>query len=344
MFACSNQKPNEEKENAVNQAFLQNVQTAKAVLSSPESELTLAGKVGYDPDRVVRYVPLVSGVVEHTCFSLGDKVQRGQALLDLRSSELSALQSETVAAESELEIAQRTLQQAQTLFDDRMLSEKELLEAKAAVRQAQAAIARTKSDMSLYRQKGGGVFSIISPASGYIVEKNASSGSPAPQDGNPLFVIADLSRVWIIANVYAGDLQFVKEGMPVKISSLSYPNETFSGKIDVLSQVFDPEEKVLKARIVMPNIDLKFKPEMSVVIHLNNTKTVQQIAVPSNALIFDNDQYFVVVGKSQGNFEIRRVELAEHNDHTSYIRAGLNEGENVVINGQLLIYEELNGK
>lgn len=344
--SCSpNEKQSEPTEKEViNWKFPESVKTEKAVLSDQETELTLTGKVEYDPEKVIHYVPLVHGMVERTYFSLGDKVQKGQTLMDIRSLELSALLSESISLESELAVEQRNLQSVQGMYDDKMLSEKALLEAQSKFRQVQTACERAKNDLSLYRHKDGGVFSILAPMSGYIVDKQVASGSPVSSEGNPLFTVADLSKVWITVNVYAGDLQHVQEGTPVKITALSYPNEMFDGKIDALSQVFDPEEKVLKARIVMPNVNLKFKPEMSVVIHLKNKAAGQQIAIPSDALIFDGNQYFVVVENTGKQFEAKEVTLNGHLDKTAYIHSGLSEGEKVVVKNQLLIYEGLKGE
>lgn len=344
--SCSGkQDASETDKNSINKAFLENVKTAKSVLSNQEEELTLTGKVECDPDMVINYTPLVSGIVERTYFSLGDKVQKGQTMMDIKGSDLSSLQSEYTSTESELKIAQRELETAQSMFDDKMLSEKELLEAKAKVKQVQATFSKIENDMSVFgTNKGNGVFSIKAPISGYIIDKKVSSGSPISTDSEPLFTIADLRNVWITANVYASNLQFVKEGMNVTITTLSYPDEVFEGKINTLSQVFDPEEKVLKARIVMPNNNLKFKPEMSAVIRIKNETHSKAVSIPSDALIFDDDQYFVVVEQSPDNFEIRKVELQGHNRGTTYIRSGLSENENVVIKNQLLIYSGLNQK
>lgn len=341
--SCSNGTENkEETKDEINPTFLKILKTEKAVLSNQKEELTLTGKVEYDPDKVVSYVPLVSGIVERTYFSLGDKVQKGQTLLDIRSSDLSALQSESVAAENDVKIAQRELQTAQSMFDDNMLSEKELLEAKSQLEQAQANLNKAKSDMSIYGlNKGNGTFSIKAPMTGYIIEKKASVGSPVSADGDPIFMIADLNNVWIIANVYASNLQFVKEGMDVDVTTLSYPGEVFKGKVNTLSQVFDPEEKVLKARIVMPNGDMKFKPEMSVVAQVKNETPNRLIAIPSDALVFDNNRYFVVVQNGTDSFNAKEVEVQGHNNKTSYIRSGLNEGDDVVVVNQLLIFEGL---
>ena len=326
----------------IKHAFLQNVKTTKAVLSNQEEELTLTGKVEYDPDKVINYVPMIGGIIERSYFSLGDKVQKGQTLLDIRSTELSSLQSERVGLESDVKIAERELKTAKAMFDDNMLSEKELMEAQAKLSQAQAAYSKIQTDMSVFgSNKGNGTFSIKAPMSGYIVSKNASSGSTVSADGDPLFIIADLSTVWITANVYASNLLFVKEGQEVKITTLSYPCEIFYGKINSLSQVFDPEEKVLKARIVMPNKDLKLKPEMSAVIRLKNETHNKLVSIPSEALVFDNDRYYVVVEESPDNFVSKEVTLSGHHNNVSYVTSGISEGENIVIKNQLLIYTGL---
>ena len=322
--------------------FLKIVKTVKAELSYREKELLLTGKVEYDPDKIISYVPLISGVIEKSYFSVGEKVQKGQPLLDVRSTELSALQSEKITLEAEEKVAERELKTAQSMFGDKMLSEKELLEATGKVKQIQAAINKIKSDMSVYGEdKGNGIFSVHAPMSGFIVQKKASIGSTISTDNEPVFTVADLSTVWIMANVYAGDLLFVREGMEVEITTLSYPDDVFQGKINALSQVFDPEEKVLKARIVMNNKDLRFKPEMSVRVKLKNEKNTRLVSIPSDALIFDDNRYFVVVENNPNEYKIREVTLHSQFRKAAYIASGLSEGDTVVIGNQLLIYTGL---
>jgi len=330
--SCSSGNNNENaQEGTIRTEFLANVKTVKATLSNQKQELILSGKVESDPNKVVSYTPLVSGMIERTYFTFGDHVTKGQTMLHIRSSELSSLQSE-------LTVARRNLQSAESMHEDRLISEIELIEARSEYDRVQA-------DLSLYGDNlGNGIFSIKSPITGFVVANNASPGSTVSEGDEPLFTVADLSSVWIIANVHAGDLQSVKQGMPVEITTLAYPNEIFSGKIDALSQVFDPEEKVLKARIVMSNKELKFKPEMSVVVRLKNETNQNSLSIPSDALIFDDDQYFVVVETAPGEFEIREVVQQGHFQRISYIRSGLSENDNVVIKNQLLIYQELKGK
>jgi len=362
LHSCSSGNNNEiSQEGIIKKEFLANVKTVKATLSNQKQELILSGKVESDPNRVVSYTPLISGMIERTYFTFGDHVTKGQTMLHIRSSELSALQSELI-------VAHRNLQSAESMYEDRLISEMELIEAHSEYERVQA-------NLSLYGDNlGNGIFSIKSPITGYVVANNASSGSTVSEGDEPLFTVADLSSVWIIANVHAGDLQSVKQGMPVEITTLAYPNEVFSGKIDALSQVFDPEERVLKARIVMPNAALKFKPEMSVVVKvqaplnppsrgdLPDGRNQAQakvplegdlggselgglvLSIPSDALIFDDDRYFVVVETTPGEFEIKEVIEQGHYQGISYIRSGLSENDNVVIKNQLLIYSELKGK
>lgn len=344
LTSCSeNGEEKSEKQTETNQTFLSLVKTVKVTAEDQKRTLTLTGKVEYDPDKVLNYVPLISGVIGKVHFSLGDKVQRGQKLLDIRSMDLSALQNEQSSLQAEIRVMERELKSAQEMFKDNMLSEKELLEIESKLKQAQTSLRKVNNDMQLFgSDKGNGVFSLTAPMSGYIVAKNATSGSTISSENESLFTIADLSTVWIVVNVYAGNLQLVKEGMDVNFTTLSYPNEIFEGKVSMLSQVFDPEDKVLKARIAVLNKDLKLKPGMSVVVHLKNETGGKTLSIPSQALVFDNDSYFVVIKDSLNNFQIREVFLQGHNGPTSYIQSGLSEGEDVVISNQLLIYSELN--
>lgn len=330
LVACGQSgQNNQQAEGTISKEFLQEVVTTKAALKQLQKELTLTGKVTADPDKTISYSPLVSGVIVKSYFTLGDRVNKGQTMLDIRSSELSSLQSE-------LTIARRNLQSAESMYEDKLISEKELIEARSTYEKLQA-------DLSLYGEnRGGGIFSIKAPMSGYVIEKHGNAGSTVSTESEPLFSIADLNTVWVEANIYAGNLQFVHEGQYVEITSVAYPKEVFKGKINFISQVFDPEDKALRARIVLPNPELKLKPEMSVMVEVLNKSEIEMATVPSNAVIFDDNSYFVVMGNN--DFVIREIIPFDHHNGITYVAKGLDPGEEVVIKNQLLIYNELKGK
>jgi len=322
-------------------AFLDKIETFTVTVQHVEQQLKLTGKVDYDHDRLIHYVPLVSGTVVSTHFRLGDRVESGQTMAVVRSAALSETEAERKSLEAEVKILQRDLESVQSMYQDNLASQKELLEAQGLLKQAEASLEKARINLSLFGSSGNdGTFIIKSPISGFVVKKDLAAGMQIAAESEPLFVIADISRVWIIANVYAGNLASVKEGMPVDFKTLAYPDEVFHGKIDVMSQVFDPEEHVLKARIVMPNTDFRLKPEMAVDLAIRDNREVQMAVVPSRSLIFDDDCYFVVKQVDDG-FVIAEVTLHAQTNGTSYIESGIVAGEKVVVKDNLLMYSKL---
>ena len=326
-------------------AFMSSMETTKAVLSHRKEVLMLTGRVESIPSQTINFIPLVSGTVERVFFTLGDRVQRGQNLMSIRSADLNELYAEQISAEVELRIAQREYQTARALFEDRMLSERELFEAEADVRQAQATLNRIQNTLSIYGiDSQTGLFTIRSPMTGYVLSKEAlSSGSNiSAENDDPLFTISDLSSVWIMASVHSSHLRHIHVGMEAEITTPAFPDEIFHGKINAISRAFDPEERVLKARIVMPNQDLKLKPEMFVEVKLSNQTQELYIQIPSDALIFDHNRHFVVVRIDGETFENRKVVVRNQYNGISFISSGLSENEEVVIENPLLIYSEVN--
>jgi len=129
--------------------------------------------------------------------------------------------------------------------------------------------------------------------------------------------------------------------MEAEITTPTFPGEVFYGKINAISRAFDPEERVLKARIVMPNQNLKLKPEMLVEVKLSNQTQEFYIEIPSEALIFDHNRHFVVVRTSENTFENRKVVVRNQYNGISFISSGLSENEEIVIENPLLIYQEI---
>src|SRR5690606_4611771 len=125
------------------------------------------------------------------------------------------------------------------------------------------------------------------------------------------------------------------------IRSLSYPDDVFEGKIAALSQVFDEEERVLKARVIIPNPDFKLKPGMLVDVIAQNESATSALSIPTDALVFDDNQHYAVVYKNDCDMEIRRLQLISKNGSTSFIASGLKENEHVITENQLLIYQKI---
>lgn len=319
--------------------------TIEEVKKEPISEtFSLSGNVTYNADNVVQFTSLINGVVTNTYFSLGDYVKKGQVLAEIKSTELNGLQSENKSVESQLVVAQRHLASVKSMFEDGIASQKDLVQAESEVKVLKSSLENIKGNLALYSASSEkSVFQIKAPSNGFIVAKNMSSGMQIAAGSEPLFTISDLNEVWVMVNIYATDMQNIKENMDVKIKTLAYPDEIFTGKITALSQVFDAEERVLKARIVMKNTDLKLKPGMSadILLKKQNASAVSMIAVPVKAVIFDDNQNFIIVYKDDCNLEIRHVNPVTKNNEVVYFDNGIQENEKIISKNQLLIYESL---
>lgn len=283
--------------------------------------LALTGKVEYNADKVVNFVSLVGGVITNTYFSIGDEVKKGQLLAEIKSTELSSLLTQQKTLELQIQVTERELEYITTMYEDKIASQKELVEAQSNLEVLRAELENTMAQLELYSASSErGVFQIKAPSSGTIVNKNMNTGLQIAAEGEPLFTIADLSEVWIMANVYTGNVTYVKEGMNVEIKVLSYPDQVFKGKVNSLAQVFDNEANVLKARIEMDNYDNRLMPGMLVDVLVEKELGISAIAVPLNALIFDDNQSLLLIYNDKCNLEIRVVEPFAQNTNQVFFK------------------------
>jgi cobalt-zinc-cadmium efflux system membrane fusion protein len=184
---------------------------------------------------------------------------------------------------------------------------------------------------------------VRSPLNGFVIEKKINQDMLLRNDrSDNIFDIAEINDVWAIANVNESDINQVKLGYDAAVTTLSYPDKIFTGKVDKIFNIIDPETKAMKVRIKLHNNDYLLKPEMRATIKLSFTEPEQMLSVPSSAIIFDKSRYFVMVYKDRHNIETRPVEVFRTVGDLSYISSGLQEGEKVMTHNQLLVYDALN--
>ncbi len=320
----------------------ENIKIETTVKSPITESILLNARVESNPDKVVHFVSLVSGVITKTNFSLGDEVKKGQVLLEIRSAELTGLSSQKTSLQSQILVAQRELEAVQEMHEDKIASNKDLIEAQSNLDILQSELGSANSQLDMYSaasQKG--VYQIKAATSGIIINNNISSGMQISAEGDPLFTIADIKEVWVVANIYAGNVPYVKKEMNVDIRASAYPEEVFSGKINTISQVFDAEERVLKARIVMDNLNGHLMPGMLVDVIVEKQEDQLANSVPINALIFDDNQHFLLVYKSECDIEIRKVNPLVQNEKQVFFENNIEEGEKIISKNHLLIYNHL---
>jgi cobalt-zinc-cadmium efflux system membrane fusion protein len=182
------------------------------------------------------------------------------------------------------------------------------------------------------------VFSLTSPISGTVVERNATVGATVGSDAN-VFKIVDISSVWIDANVFEKDVARVKLGQQVNVSVTAFPGAIFTGKVILVSTVVDPDTRSVKVRTEVTNRDGRLKPDMFANVEIITDVNRTAVSIPQSALLNDGGQSLVFVAVGSG-FEKRAVTPGIQSEDRVEIISGLNPGDKVVIKGNYLLLQQ----
>jgi cobalt-zinc-cadmium efflux system membrane fusion protein len=315
-------------------------------LEPVRSEQSFSGQVTTNGDKTAKIFPLVGGVVEKLNVELGDHVTAGQVLAVVRSGEIADVQNQNSTAGTDVAIASKNLSVAEDQFKAGLAAERDVVLAREELRKAQSNLGKTGKQLGIYGVSKDGHYVIKAPISGFITDKNVTQGmqySNANVDADGFFTIANLDQVWVLANVFEADIANVKLGYQADITTLSYPDKHFTGVVDKVFNVLDPDSKALKVRIRLTNPGYLLKPEMYAQVHILNTEKNKELAVPANSVVFDKDQHFVLVYKSRTEVDTRPVTVVKTVGDVSYVSgASLKAGDVIVTKNQLLVYDELN--
>jgi cobalt-zinc-cadmium efflux system membrane fusion protein len=308
------------------------------------SELRLTGRISFDENKVVKVSPFMGGIVEKLNVELGDFVEKGMVLAEIRSTEIADYSNQLISAKSNLAVSEKNLQVAQDMFNSKLGTQQDLIIAKNDVEKSKSELEKVQKIIRLY---GGGSSSnyyyIKAPISGFIVEKKITQDMQFTTDNlDNLFTISNLDNLWTIANVFESDIAKVKLGQDATVTSMAYPDKQYIGKVDKIFNVLDENSRVEKIKIKVDNKDHFLKPEMFAYVNIKYPENINMLAVPSSSVVFDNSKNYVVVFKSKCKLEIRQITAYKSFGGKTYISDGISEGEQVVSDSQLLIYNALN--
>jgi len=188
-----------------------------------------------------------------------------------------------------------------------------------------------------------GDYVVRSPIEGFVVEKQATNSMSIRSDNSTnLFTISDLKNVWVIANVYETNISMIHLNDQVDVTTLSYPDRVFKGKVDKIMNVLDPTNKVMKVRIVLPNPGYVLKPEMFANVKVTNQGNRAALCVPSSAIVFDHSQNYIMVYHSNANIKIIPVGVINSTADRTYITGNVQVGDKIIASQSILIYDALN--
>lgn len=310
--------------------------------ANSKTDLIFSAKISANEERKSELFPMVSGTVSRVNGRLGDKVSAGQVLATLNSSEMAGFDKEVVSAGAELKNAERVLKQAEQLFESGLSSARELEEVRNDFLIKKAELKRASSVLRLNGGSTTGHYVIRSPITGFIIDKNVTQNMQLRVDNDKsLFTIADLSTVWAMVNVYESDIARIKAGDEVSLSTLSYPDREFKGKIDKIYNLIDQESKVINARVTIQNPDFLLKPGMLGTVKISASSGIELPVVNSKAVIFDDNKNYVLVLDKNRKVKIREIEIGRKTAEKVYLAKGLEPGEHVISSKQVFLFEGL---
>ena len=295
------------------------VRTAMASFKPLHTEINTVGYVKYNEDKIVHIHPRVQGWIEKLYVkSIGDSVKKNQPLYEIYSPEL-------VNAQEEFLLALDRNNKRLIIAAQNRLSALEL--PKSVIEQIKKT-KKVQQTITFYSPQNG-VVKNLKIREGFFVKPGAT-----------LISIADLSEVWIEAEVFERQANQVKKAMPVTMTLDYLPGKTFKGQVDFIYPTLDANTRTVKVRMRFTNVNREFKPNMFAKVTIHSTTDEQALLIPKEALIRTGKQDRVVLALGEGSFKSVEVSVGRYDSENVEILQGINAGEQVVSSAQFLLDSE----
>lgn len=331
------------------------IETVAAAQVALARDVEVVGSVGYDANHFAEVGPLIAGRIVELNVGIGARVKAGQVLAALESAEVGQAQAAFLTARASSLAANANLRRERELAERRVSSirEKELAEAQAATEAATLAAAMQRlralglrsEDIKDLERSGGwpGRVPLVSPIDGVVLTREVSLGQ-AVQPATDAFKVANLSRLWVVLDLFEKDLPYVHTDQKVVLRTEVYPGKTFPARVAYIGQVIDEKTRTAEVRIEFQNPDELFRPGQFVTATLigdPSRSTKEVLAVPRRAVQTVEGKPLVFVAEPDGTFSRRSIELGMSGGGQIEVRSGLSAGERVATDGSFLLKSEL---
>jgi cobalt-zinc-cadmium efflux system membrane fusion protein len=333
-------------------------------LRSFRSENITEGRIAVDEDRATPIFSPYSGRVTKLFVKPGDQVERGQPLFVVEATDAVQAQNDFIAAStglnkarSALNLAQITDRRQRELYEGKAAPLKEVQNAKAALdaaendlQSAQTALeaarnrlhilGKTDRDIAAFQEKGiiDPATLIAAPITGTIVQRKIGPGQYIGSGASdPVFVIGDLSSVWLTAYVRESDASKVMAGQDVNFTVPAMPDRIYSGRINYVSAMLDPASHRLLVRATVENPGGQLKPEMFANVTIFTDMQNRSVAVAREALIYEGNTVRVWVAREDNSIELRQIKTGLTSGRMIEVVEGLSPGERIITKGSLFI-------
>jgi cobalt-zinc-cadmium efflux system membrane fusion protein len=336
-------------ESQVQQSGLQMQALAKVAFSDP---VVISGRIAFDDMQVSHVVSPVSGRIVEIYAQLGQRVKAGAKLLSLDSPDLGQASADVDRARADLQAATRAFGRQKSLYEQHAAARRDFEAAEDAFTKARAEYERAQQKTLLLHADSTDVsqnFYLRAPIDGEVVARNVNPGAEIQGQysggsaATELFTVGSLQSVYAIGNAFEMDLSRLHKGDRVEMHVVAYPERTFTGTVNYVGTSFDPYTRTAQVRCAVANTDGLLKPEMFATMRVYSPSG-EMLAIPRRSLFRLGTQtvVFVKTGQADGQAHfVRREVLANENvvGDLLPVHKGLQEGENIVAAGGLLLTE-----
>lgn len=345
--------------------------TVQPVVQRPfRAEHVTEGKVAIDEDRSTPVFSPYAGRVTRLLVRPGNHVTQGQALFVIEAPDNVQAQNDFITAstgynkaKSQLELAQIQDKRAHDLYDgkavplkDYQQSQAALISAKNDMRSSETALEAARNRLRIlgltdeaiatFQDKGriNPETTIFSPITGTVVQRKVGPGQYVNAGASdPVFVIGDMSTVWLTAFVRETEAPAIEMGQEIAFSVLAFPGRTMTARINYVSAAIDPASRRLMVRATIDNPDGLLKPEMFANVTIYSSADRPAVGVPKTALIYEGDQVRVWVVRDDKSIELRQIKVGLANGDLVEVKGNLFPGEQIVTKGSLFIDRAASG-
>lgn len=334
----------------VNAELAKQIRVGEPTWKEVVGSFRVAGRVEADERRITRVSAPVGGRVSELMAQVGETVKKGQVLATLRSPELSEAQSQLLKALTQQQSGQRAVERARQLLEAGVIGAAELQRRQTELTQTNSEISGYQDQLRLLGMTDQAIhaletnrtlnaqISVLAPDEGTVMERKATVGQIV-QSADVIFVLADLSSVWIVADVPEQAAASLTVGKTAEAEVAAFPGKPIRGKISFVSALVNPETRTVPARMDVSNAGGQYKPAMLATMVLKDGGHTQRI-VPGTALVRDDDRDYLMVETKPGTFVLRQVTLEGELDTFRVLKEGIKDGEKIILDGAFHVNNE----
>jgi len=326
------------------------LEVAALGISEVRELLRVPGRIEADENRMARVGAPVNGRITDLQATVGQDVKRGSVLATINSTELSSAQLGFLKAQSQRELAARSAARAKQLFEADVIGTAELQRRQSKLTMAEAEVGAAADQLKVLGMSTAAVnrlaetrsinslAQIVATVSGTVIERKVTEGQVV-QPADPVFLVADLSSVWVVAEIPEQNAGSIRVGEEVAVELAALPGRTVNGRLTFVSPVVNSQTRTVQVRLDLPNPRREYKPDMLASVLIQG-KPQQRLTVPNDAVVREDNKDFVFMRTGENGYKLRAVQLGMEHKGRRVVESGVREGEMVVIGGAFHLNNE----